>query len=178
MAYDKSNVELRAARPSDLSLLCGWDRKPHIISARGADGEPDDSYWQTALSRQVRWRDLLIAEIAGRPIGLVQIIDPAQEETHYWGEIEQNLRAVDVWIGEEKNIGRGYGSQMMRLAFTRCFADPSVSSIVVDPLVRNIQAHRFYEHLGFRRVDRRMFGSDDCFVYQLDRDDWQRTKPR
>jgi len=121
---------------------------------------------------------LLIAEIAGRPIGLVQIIDPAQEETHYWGEIEQNLRAVDVWIGEEKNIGRGYGSQMMRLAFTRCFADPSVSSIVVDPLVRNIQAHRFYKNLGFRRVDRRMFGSDDCFVYQLDRDDWQRTKPR
>jgi hypothetical protein len=29
------------------------------------------------------------------------------------------------------------------------------------------RAHRFYERLGLRFVERRRFGNDDCFVYRL-----------
>jgi aminoglycoside 6'-N-acetyltransferase len=42
--------------------------------------------WQTELHRQPDWREQLIAEVEGIPIGFLQIIDPAQEEEHYWGE--------------------------------------------------------------------------------------------
>lgn len=24
-----------------------------------------------------------------------------------WGEVESHLRAIDIWIGEEKHLGRG-----------------------------------------------------------------------
>jgi aminoglycoside 6'-N-acetyltransferase len=41
--------------------------------------------------------------------------------------------------------------------------------VLIDPLAGNVGAHRFYERLGFRFVERRRFGADDCFVYRLDR---------
>ena len=157
---------LRWAKPSDLEILQYWDRKPHVIAAGGED---DGFDWPAELSRRPAWRELLIAEDAGRPVGLLQIIDPAEEETHYWGAVEPGLRAIDIWIGEESDLGRGYGTRMMALALARCFAEVSVKAVLVDPLASNKDAQRFYEKLGFRRVERRRFGPDDCFVYRLER---------
>jgi aminoglycoside 6'-N-acetyltransferase len=44
---------------------------------------------------------------------------------------------------------------------------------MLDPLAGNRRAHRFYERLGFRFVEHRRFGDDDCFVYRLERSAWQ-----
>ena len=55
----------------------------------------------------------------------IQIIDPALEESHYWGDVPENLRAIDIWIGEETDLGKGYGTQMMQLALARCFGVPA-----------------------------------------------------
>jgi aminoglycoside 6'-N-acetyltransferase len=111
---------LRPATPLDAPMLRRWDRKRHVIAARGSDGDSDIE-WESELSRQVFWREFLIAEADGRPMGFVQIIDAALEETHYWGDAEPDLRAIDIWLGEEDDLGRGYGTQIMRLV--RCFAD-------------------------------------------------------
>jgi aminoglycoside 6'-N-acetyltransferase len=163
-------VSLRPAGPADLGLLRRWDEQPHVV----ASDPNDDWQWETELARHPDWREQLIAEADGRPVGFVQIIDPAREETRYWGEVPEGLRAIDLWIGEEADLGKRYGTQMMQLALARCFADPRVSAVLVDPLASNTRAHRFYERLGFRFVERRRFGQDDCFVYRLDRVDARR----
>jgi aminoglycoside 6'-N-acetyltransferase len=163
-------MNLRRATIADLALLRSWDLKPHVVAASGQDGLTD---WATELRRTVSWAELLIAEVDGRPIGILQIIDPAQEDTHYWGDVAPNLRAIDIWIGEETDLGRGFGSAMMGLALDRCFGDSNVEAVLIDPLESNTRAHRFYERLGFRRVERRCFGPDDCVVYRLDRTHWQ-----
>lgn len=163
-------MDLRAAALSDLALLRYWDTKPHVIAASGDDGEID---WKTELPRAVDWREFLIAEVGGRPIGMLQVIDPAREETHYWGNAEPDLRAIDIWIGEETDLGRGWGTEMMRLALSRCFSDTRVNAVLIDPLAANTRAHRFYERLGFVSVGPRKFGDDDCLVYRLDREDWR-----
>src|SRR6187200_1415116 len=134
----KQPVRLRKANLADLSLLRDWDTKAHVAAASGAD-EPYD--WKSELPRDVDWREFLIAEIDGDPIGFIQIIDPAVEETHYWGAIEPNLRAIDIWIGHDGNLGRGFGTQMMQLALERCFAVPAVDAILLDPLASNVRAH-------------------------------------
>ena len=164
-------MRLRLATPDDLALLQSWDRQPHVVAATGSDGVFD---WKGELPHHVPWREFLIAEVDGRPIGMMQIIDAAEEETHYWGEAEPNLRAIDIWIGEPGDLGKGYGTQMMRLALERCFADPKVTAVLIDPLASNTAAHRFYERLGFRAVERRTFGADDCIVYRLERGVWRR----
>jgi aminoglycoside 6'-N-acetyltransferase len=158
-------ITLRPATPSDVALLRHWDEQPHVM----ASDPNDDWQWETEIGREREWRQQLIAEIDGRPMGYLEIIDPAREDLHYWGDVPGDLRAIDIWIGEAADLGRGYGTEMMRLAIVRCFADPSVSAILVDPLASNTAAHRFYERLGFRWVERRQFGADDCFVYRLER---------
>jgi aminoglycoside 6'-N-acetyltransferase len=164
-------VLLRAATLADLELLRHWDEQPHVV-----ESDPnDDWHWEIELAREPDWREQLIAEVEGRPIGFVQIIDPAREESGYWSrdrdDVPPHLRAIDIWIGDERDLGRGFGTQMMRLAIARCFAPPDVTAILIDPLASNVRAHRFYERLGFRFVERRSFGEDDCRVYVLDRVD-------
>jgi aminoglycoside 6'-N-acetyltransferase len=165
-------IRLRTATLADAELLRHWDEQPHVIAS-----DPNDEWnWETELGRFPAWREQLIAEIDGRPLGFVQIIDAAHEESHYWGDVPEGIRAIDIWIGEESDLGQGYGTEMMRLAITRCFAAPKVTAILIDPLASNTRAHRFYERLGFRFVERRHFGEDDCFVYRLGREEWTSTR--
>jgi aminoglycoside 6'-N-acetyltransferase len=132
----------------------------------------DDWAWEVELGRTPPWRQSLIAEIGGRPIGFVEIIDPQAEDTHYWGDCGPGLRAIDIWIGEAEDLGRGHGTQMMRQAIARCFAAPDVVAILIDPLVTNTRARTFYERLGFAFVGERWFGPDLCAIYRLERDHW------
>jgi aminoglycoside 6'-N-acetyltransferase len=158
-------MRLRPATFEDLPMLRGWDEQPHVVAS-----DPDDDWnWETELAHRPDWREMLIAEQDGRPIGFLQIIDPAREESQYWGDVPDGLRAIDIWIGASADLGKGYGTQMMRLALARCFADPGVSAVLIDPLASNVRAHRFYERIGFRFVERRRFGDHDCFVYRLER---------
>jgi aminoglycoside 6'-N-acetyltransferase len=132
--------------------------------------------------------------VDGRAIGFVQIIDPALEDSHYWGDVEPllrglgvqgapagplppqrgtpELRAIDIWLGPPDAVGRGFGSGIMSQAIERCFAPPQVVAIVIDPLVTNTRSHRFYERFGFTPVGPRRFGQDDCLVYRLTKQRW------
>lgn len=161
------HIILRLAFIEDLKLLQHWDKQLHVI----ASNPNDDWEWETELSRSPDWRELLIAEMDGRPIGCIQIIDPAREESRYWGDIEEGYRAIDIWIGEETDLGKGYGTAMMEMAIDRCFTGTEVHTILIDPLASNTRAHKFYERIGFRFVERRFFGEDDCYVYKLERKD-------
>lgn len=155
-------IKLRPATRNDLELLQYWDTKQHVI-----DCDPDDFdwNWEMELPRNPTWREQLIAELDGKPIGFIQIIDPFYEETHYWGEVEQNKRALDIWIGEEQYLNKGHGTEMMKLAIERCFSSPEVDGIFIDPLKSNTKAHRFYERLGFEFVEERDFDGTACYVY-------------
>ena len=90
-------IVLRPATVADVATLTHWDRQPHVIAALGDDEGID---WADELTRDGDAQQTLIAELDGRPIGLVQITDPAREETHYWGDVEPDLRAIDIWIGD------------------------------------------------------------------------------
>lgn len=165
MAFSEDIIQLRAATIADLDLVRYWDTKQHVI-----DCDPDSDWnWEEELRKTPEWREQLIAEINGKPIGFIQIIDPYKEETRYWGDVEQNTRAIDIWIGEESNLNKGYGTQMMKLAIQRCFSTPEVHTILIDPLKSNTKAHRFYQRLGFVFLEERSFGAYDCYVYVLKR---------
>lgn len=158
-------ITLRTATIHDLETLKHWDTQPHVN-----DSDPNDDWnWEVELQKDEPWREQLIAELDNRPIGFIQIIDPKTEETHYWGDVEENLRAIDIWIGLAADLGQGYGTIMMKLALDKCFEPPEVNAALIDPLKSNYRAHKFYERLGFQFVEERMFGEDCCRVYELTR---------
>ncbi|MEM9842333.1 MAG: GNAT family N-acetyltransferase [Pseudomonadota bacterium] len=169
---------LRPATSADVPHLERWDHEPHVIAATSDDPTAyvafEDADWRAEIRNEDPASAYFIAEIDGRPIGAMQIIDPALERTHYWGaDCPPNLRAMDIWIGEADCLGKGYGTQMMTLAMHRAFADPEVEAILIDPLNSNTDAHRFYQRLGFRPAGRRLFDDDDCLVHRLDRANWR-----
>ncbi|MDO1560157.1 GNAT family N-acetyltransferase [Brevundimonas sp. 2R-24] len=177
-----SPVVLRRARPEDAELLARWDRQPHVIACVTDDPDAEVAFagadWLEEITTSSEVSYYLIAEAAGRPIGAMQVIDPHLEPTHYWGEIEPNLRALDIWIGEPDALGRGYGTQMMTQALDACFAAPEVTAVIIDPLASNAEAHRFYQRLGFVPEERRLFNDeDDCLVHRLTREAWLGRDP-
>ena len=170
---NQPTITLRKATIHDLATLCHWDEQAHVIAS-----DPNDDWeWEYELTRDPEWREQLIAELDGQPLGFVQIIDPAAEETHYWGNIGENKRAIDIWIGDKENLGKGYGTQMMRLALERCFADEHVTEVIIDPLASNTDAIRFYQRIGFVFVEQRTFGDDQCDVYAITRQQWRDKQP-
>ncbi len=180
----KQNIRLRPALPSDLDLLRHWDQQQHV-----KDSDPDSDWeWDVELHRNPEWREQFVAELNGRPIGFVQIIDPHLEEDHYWGDYlsdvqtsldgdcalnnNNKLRAIDVWIGEADDLGQGFGTEMMQQAINFCFADPSVTAILIDPLETNVRAQQFYQRLGFQFEKVWQFDTDICRVFRLTRSVW------
>lgn len=165
-----NSITLRSANINDLQILRYWDKQPHVIESGVEDWD-----WENQIGKNYNWRESLIAELDGRPIGFMEIIDPFLDEENYWGKVEPNLRAVDIWIGEKEDLGKGYGTKMLKLALEKCFAPPEVTAVIIDPLASNKDAHRFYERFGFKFIEERSFGEDDCFVYKLEREDWLKT---
>lgn len=164
----ETRVILREACIDDAPLLRHWDEQPHVL-----ESDPNDDWdWEIELLKTPFWREQLVAEVNGVPIGFVQIINPAQEESHYWGDVSNDLRAIDIWIGEADYLSQGYGTIIMRQAIERCFMANNVTGIIIDPLASNVRAHRFYQRLGFKPVGHRMFGEDNTLVHQLDRADY------
>lgn len=70
-------LQLIPATLNHLSLLRHWDEQPHVIAS-----DPNDDWeWETELAHNPPWREQLIAEWEGKPIGFVQIIDPLSSNT-------------------------------------------------------------------------------------------------
>jgi aminoglycoside 6'-N-acetyltransferase len=155
-----------------------WDDEPHVIRATTDDPDAVQAFdgisWPDEIAMQSDVFRYYIAEVDGRAIGAMLIIDPHKEPTHYWGKIEPNLRAVDIWIGEADALGKGYGTCMMEIALDICFAEPAVNAVLVDPLASNTRVHRFYQRAGFIPLDRRILPeNDECLVHILTRRGWR-----
>ena len=186
----RRKVQMRQATIEDLELLLKWDEEDYLQDEeKFGDAEYNEWNWEKELSRpMVDWRDILIAEYEGRPIGVVQVIDPSREESCYWGNdgkntdyiaefCKPNYRAIDIWIGEPDCLGKGLGTLMMQQTLQDyCFADPDVTAVLVDPMATHPDAIRFYqEKCGFEPIGLRQFGPDECLVHKLDRSKWEGT---
>jgi aminoglycoside 6'-N-acetyltransferase len=163
-----TDLRLRPATPADAPLLRRWESAPHLAGLLG----DDDWQWETALATERPAQRPLIATVGDQSIGFLEILDPALDPGCYWGELPPGHRALDLWIGEPEFLRRGYGREMMRHALAICFSDPTVHTILVDPLASNTASHRFYARCGFRFIEERWFGSDHCHVLALTRESW------
>lgn len=203
--HDSRRVTFRNATAHDVPLLEQWDQADHIRAIMG-DYEFNEWNWKEEIPRSPPWRQQWVAQIAPtqhsadkrhqlRPIGFVQIINAREEETHYWGvNMEPNVAAVDIWIGEVDCLGQGFGTEMMHQVFRFCFDTWQSKAVVVDPMHDNTAAHRFYVKCGMRPAGYRMFGPDKvcgcifcsgnncilaneskCLIHRIDYHEWMKA---
>jgi aminoglycoside 6'-N-acetyltransferase len=161
-------INLRPATSADIPLLEAWDEDPVVAAS-----DPHDDWDWTTEVLGIEGLEQLIAELDGQPIGFVQITDPLRDTTRYWGDPQSGFKAIDIWIGVPEARGKGCGRAMMKLALARCFADPTIDLVLIDPLITNTQAIAFYRRLGFTFLENRWFGEDHCAVHQITRDTFE-----
>lgn len=167
-------ISLRPALRADIPTLNAWDEEPHVQASDPSMNDGNGWDWEDEIESGWDGYWHFIAEHNHTPVGFVQIIDPHIEHSQYWGPIASGYRAIDIWIGPAKYIGRGFGTQMMQQALVFCFKDPDTHTVLIDPIKDNTKAHRFYQRCGFTPIGLRRFGNDQCLVHELKRADWRK----
>jgi aminoglycoside 6'-N-acetyltransferase len=114
-----------------------------------------------------------IAAYDGEPFGFLQWYRLATEQEHVAvGLVDPGAAAIDLYIGEERFLHRGYGPVMIR-AFLRAvvFAEPDVTACAIDPVVSNTIAISAYRKVGFRDIAVRYspYEKADSLVMVIDR---------
>ena len=165
-AYYRRVVELRSMTIDDVALLVRWDDDPDVAAAIGGRGA--DWYdWPAELIRDVPWRELLIAEDDGRPIGFRATHRRPRGGVALLG----GHRTVDVGARHLDRIVRRSRSR------ARCGGDEGGTGARLRPARRRDggdrscrrqpSGDRVHEQLGFERVGVREFGDDECLVMRL-----------
>jgi RimJ/RimL family protein N-acetyltransferase len=156
MNITEENVGYRPLTEADLPLMHRWLNAGSALKWYG--------YRPTTLDEivadygpSVRGEDgvhPLALTLGGEPIGYLQWYLLKDEPGYILdGEDPTDAAALDLFLGEESAIGRGYGTIVLRKALRELiFADPAVRRCYIDPVPENTRAIRVYEKVGFRYI--------------------------
>lgn len=139
----------RPLAAEDLPLLEEWLDRPHVERW----WRPDETTIPETLDA-IEGRDpsdhyLILLD--GRPVGMIQTYlvsdHPEWEAILHTGK---GVAGVDLLIGEEELVGRGFGPEILR-AFVRdvVFARPGTRACVAGVEVGNARSLRAFEKAGF-----------------------------
>ena len=144
----KSELALRPATLDDWEMLLQWRNDPITRSASINTAEIAPQEHRSWLTRCLADpnRTLLIAELAGRPVGTVRIDDGEQAEMS--------------WTVAPSARGQGVGARMVRQALV---AFPK--SLVARTHVKNIASQKIAIKCGFRPKEQ----IDDWILFVLER---------
>ena len=105
-----ARIALRPMSLADVPLLDLWDRQPHVMAATSDDpNQPKafgNTYWPDELALVGPDCQYLVAELGGRPIRAMQIIDPHTEATHYWGRASRTYGLSTSGSGRQKTSAK------------------------------------------------------------------------
>lgn len=167
---------------ADFPLLARWLAEPLV--ARWWHHEHDAAALERDFGPSLDGADateLLVAELAGRPFGLVQRY-PVHAYPEYADElaplceVPAGALSIDYLLGEPDLRGRGLGARMVReLVGDSWPRYPGAGCVVVPVAAGNPASWRALERAGFRRVAEGPLTPDnpvdppDHVVYRLDR---------
>ena len=175
-------LTFRPLTRGDFPLLAGWLAEPLVH--RWWHHECDEAALERDFGPSLDGADvteLLVAELAGRPFGLVQRY-PVHAYQEYVDElaplceVPPGALSIDYLLGEPDLRGRGLGARMIgELVAASWSRYPDAGCVVVPVAAGNLASWRALARAGFRRVAEGPLEPDnpvdppDHVVYRLDR---------
>lgn len=134
-------------------ILFDWQRLPHVQQWWG---EPQS--WEAFCVRhQNMISDPLvfphIVFLDEKPIGYINYWWVAEDED-FKPLYPANTVGTDQFIGVPELIGKGLGSEFVRIFTDQLLNRPDIALVITDPDVDNHSAIRCYEKVGFRKSRR------------------------
>lgn len=108
-----------------------------------------------------------------RPIGFILYCDMAAYrnlEKDPKGPLKdepQGTYCIDLFIGEEDFIGKGYGTEIVKMFSRFLFEERGAMRIVIEPSIANKRAIRCYEKVGFKFIREEFDGVTNCYIMEL-----------
>ena len=142
------NLSIRQVTNDDLPLIERWLHASHVCETWG---DPDENLRLLSGSPGIG-QDRAVIELEGREIGLVQWQHPSREELDLAGltDIPTCAIDIDIMIGEADALGRGLGSNAIRLVAEAALTDPTVPFVMACVRLDNLPSQRAFAKAGFR----------------------------
>ena len=167
-------VSFRPLTASDLPLLHNWLQREHVRrwwTDRETYEEVVQHYLPAIEGSEPTDLYLILSE--GQPVGFIQTYRVSDYPEY--GElvaVENGVAGVDLFIGELKLTGRGFGPEALR-RFVRdiVFSDPEIHACIADPDAENHASLRAFEKVGFSVVRQLVDPNDQNRLHSLMRID-------
>ncbi len=138
---------------ADYQLMAKWLADPRVLEF--VYGEPKDiEYVKEHFGPRVRQEENVSScfiEYQSQPVGYIQYF-PVTKKEDYELETNEDVWAIDMWIGEPNFWDKGIGSKALKLVMGHIFKDEKAKKIIIDPHVDNLRAIHVYEKVGFKKV--------------------------
>ncbi|MBS0628763.1 MAG: GNAT family N-acetyltransferase [Verrucomicrobia bacterium] len=145
--FKRTSLKFADARADQLELLKAWLKKPHVAKYWGDGGLtiPDFILFTSGQSSIFRH---YFGYYGLHPIVFL-MTSIAEEGGHLeqWREKGGKNLTLDIMIGDENFVGKGYGSIILEEFLQQKCKD--VAAILIDPELENERAIRFYKKAGF-----------------------------
>lgn len=139
---------LRRMESRDIKLISGWFRNIDIMThAFGIDAPPEyikkisDDYIKEVA--QTPSNSFIISLNSGRPIGMIRFS---------MRSLSKKYAILGILLGENKNLGKGYGTKALNLVLEYFFKEKNLSYIELDTAPFNKRAQSCFEKCGFEFV--------------------------
>ena len=175
--YLKAFIKTNAAKISfkrfaqqDLPLFFEWAKKSHVKDTWFIDGyESIDKYSEKIKGNGYDYS--FIIYIDDKPIGYIQCSDLYAYKTlcpnpkGIFVNEEPGTFCLDLFIGEEEYLNKGYGTEIVKLFADKLFTEFKARKILIDPACSNKRAIRCYEKAGFKFLRKEYDGvTESCIM--------------
>jgi aminoglycoside 6'-N-acetyltransferase len=125
-------------------LLLRWLSSPHAQEWWGNPQEELELIYDGKVEHQP-----FLACINDEPIAYIQAWWPSKHPDLPWQHaMTPTTRGIDITIGDEKNLGKGYGSHFIKHFAAKLFAE-GATRLIIDPDISNDRAVSAYMKAGF-----------------------------
>lgn len=149
------NVYLKAITYEDTELIVKWRNKEQVrknfIYQNPFTKESHEEWMKNQVETGNVIQMIIFVRKTDKPIGSVYLrdMDPKNKKAEY-----------GIFIGEDDERGRGYGTEAALLMSGYAFANLGIHKIYLRVLKENVAAQRSYEKAGF--VKEAEFRDDVC----------------
>ncbi len=163
----------RLVTKQDFSLLALWLGKPHVKKwwrdAKETLDEVHNKYGGPVVVDDPT--DYYVSEVGGTAIGFIQSYMVDNYPEHADTIQLDNAAGIDLFIGEEDFIGKGYGAAMLTQFVNKVIRNTykTVDFVVADPEVANLASIRAFEKAGFQKgaITPGEYGPEQLMIFRL-----------
>jgi aminoglycoside 6'-N-acetyltransferase len=154
---EKETINIRKMSYHDYEIMAKWLSTPGVLEFYGDINSPFSlEQVITKYEPRIKGESLItpyIVELNTIAMGFIQRYRVIEKEQLAFGyQKNQIVYGIDLFIGEPKLFGKGYGTQMVMKFVNHLFRTSDAEIIILDPKVSNERAIRCYEKCGFVKV--------------------------